>query len=198
MFVLVRFGMWEAMLAEPRPDLDSKFMTGIWHYGRALAYAHTGRLRESRGEVRALTEIREEMASLERYVGFGHVGNLLTIAEEVAAGELAFQEGYTLEGLARLERAVRLEDGLLYNEPPDWYFPVRQFLGAMLLDAGRPAEAEVVYAADLRQNPENGYSLFGLHQALERQGKTDAALQVAGRLNLAWADADHELTSSRY
>jgi tetratricopeptide (TPR) repeat protein len=198
MFVLVRFGMWDEMLAEPRPEVDSKFMVGAWHYGRALAYIHTDRLAEARREVRALDEIREEMSTIERYIGFSHVGTLLTIASEVAAGELAFEEGYTMEALARLERAVRLEDGLLYNEPPDWYFPVRQFLGAMLLEAGRPNEAEVVYSADLRKNAGNGHSLFGLRQALEAQGKTGAALQVAGRFELAWADADVELTTSRY
>lgn len=197
-FVMVRFGRWEEMLAEPRPDRDSQFMTGVWHYGRALAYRFTDRAVEARRELGALREIQAEMAGVERYIGFGHAGKLLSIAEEVAAGELAFEEGYTLEGLARLERAVRLEDGLLYNEPPDWYFPVRQYLGAMLLEAGRPDEAEVVYAADLRNNPGNGNSLFGLHQALEAQGKIAGALQVAGRLKLAWADADHGLTSSRY
>jgi tetratricopeptide (TPR) repeat protein len=198
MFVMVRFGMWEEMLAEPRPDVDSQFMVGIWHYGRALAFLSTGRRVEARNEVLAVEGIRQQMATVEHYLGFGSAETLLTIASELAAGELAYQEGYTLEGLARLERAVRLEDSLLYNEPPDWYFPVRQYLGAMLLDAGQPNEAEVVYAADLRKNPGNGNSLFGLRQALEAQGKTADALQVAGRFELAWADADHELSSSRY
>jgi tetratricopeptide (TPR) repeat protein len=198
MFVLVRFGMWEEMLAEPRPEVESRFMIGIWHYGRALAHVHADRPGEARRELRALTAARQEMALVDRYIGFGTAESLLTVAEEVVLGELAYAEGYTLEGLAHLERAVRLEDGLLYNEPPDWYFPVRHLLGAMLMDAGRPNEAEVVYAADLRKNPENGYSLFGLKLALERQGKTDDALAVTERFNRAWADADVELTSSRF
>jgi len=100
--------------------------------------------------------------------------------------------------LAHLERAVRLEDGLRYNEPPDWYFPVRHFLGAMLLDAGYPSEAEVVYAADLRKNPENGYSLFGLSEALKRQGRVEEARGFGERFNNAWTDASHTLTSSRF
>ena len=198
MFVLVRFGMWEEMLAEPKPGVDSRFMTGIWHYGRSLAHIHSAKISEARRELRPLTEAREAMGQVDRYIGFGPVESLLTIAEEVVLGELAYAEGYTLEGLAHLERAVRLEDGLLYNEPPDWYFPVRHFLGAMLMDAGRPNEAEVVYAADLRKNPENGYSLFGLKLALEQQGKIDDALAVAERFDRAWADADVSLTSSRY
>lgn len=198
MFMLVRFGMWEEMLAEPRPDIESQFMTGIWHYGRSLAYVHTGRLAEARQELEPLTAARKAMGEVEHYVGFGTAGILLTIAEEIVRGELAYAGGDTIRGLARLERAVRLEDGLRYNEPPDWYFPVRHLLGAMLLDAGRPNEAEVVYAADLRKNPENGYSLFGLKLALEQQGKDEDATAVAERFERAWADATHKLTSSRF
>jgi tetratricopeptide (TPR) repeat protein len=197
-FVMVRFGMWDAMLNEQKPNLESQFMTGIWHYGRALAFVHTGRLAEARRELRQLTTARKAMGELEHYIGFGTAETLLTIAEEIILGELAYAEGYTLEGLAYLERAVRLEDGLRYNEPPDWYFPVRHFLGAMLLDCGRPNEAEVVYAADLRKNPGNGYSLLGLKLALEQQGKKEDALAVTKRFNNAWADANHKLTSSRF
>jgi hypothetical protein len=87
---------------------------------------------------------------------------------------------------------------LLYNEPPDWYFPVRHVLGAVLIEAGYPNEAEVVYWADLRRNPGNGYSLFGLKQALEVQGLPDEAQEIAERFEQAWADADHELTTSRF
>jgi len=198
MFVMVRFGMWDKMLAEPKPDLESQFMTGIWHYGRALAYIHTNRLYMARKELQPLSDAGEAMGTVKHYVGFATAETLLTIAEEIVRGELASAKGNTLEGLARLERAVRLEDSLRYNEPPDWYFPVRHFLGAMLLDADRPNEAEVVYAADLRKNPENGYSLFGLKYALEKQGKREDAQAVDKRFDRAWADATHTLTSSRY
>jgi hypothetical protein len=198
MFVMVRFGMWEAMLAEPRPDVQSQFMTGIWHYGRALAYVHTDRPGDAGRELRALSTAREEMETNIHYVGFATAGTLMTIAEEIVRGEFAYRDGNTLAGLAHLERAVRLEDSLRYAEPPDWYFPVRHFLGAMLLDAGRPNEAEVVYAADLRKNPENGYSLYGLKSALEQQGKSEDARVVAERFNRAWTASTHRLTSSRF
>jgi len=198
MFVMVRFGMWDKMLAEPKPDLESQFMTGIWHYGRALAFIHTDRPAMAQRELRPLSAAREAMGTVEHYVGFATAETLLTIAEEIVRGELSSAEDNTLEGLAHLERAVRLEDSLQYNEPPDWYFPVRHFLGAMLLDAGRPNEAEVVYAEDLRKNPENGYSLFGLKYALEKQGKREDAQSVAKRFDRAWADATHALTSSRF
>jgi tetratricopeptide (TPR) repeat protein len=198
MFVLVRFGMWEEMLAEPKPDIESQFMTGIWHYGRALSLIYSDRPDEARRELRPLGEARKAMGKVEHYIGSAAAETLLTIADEVAQGEFAYSEGKTLEGLAHLERAVRLEDSLRYNEPPNWYFPVRHFLGAMLLDAGRPNEAEVVYAADLRKNPENGYSLYGLKVALEQQGKSADARVVANRFDRAWAGATHKLTSSRF
>jgi tetratricopeptide (TPR) repeat protein len=197
-FVLVRFGMWDAILAEPKPDLDSRFMTGVWHYGRALAFVHNDRRGKAKRELRSLTKARVAMGTVEQYIGFATAETLLRIAEEIVLGELAYAKGRTLEGLAHLERAVRLEDGLRYNEPPDWYFPVRHLLGAMLLDAGRPNEAEVIYAADLRKNPENGYSLFGLKLALEQQGKDKDAQAVAKRFEAAWADATHTITSSRF
>lgn len=198
MFVMVRFGMWDEMLSEPQPDTDSRFMIGIWHYGRALAYVHTGHLDKAVKELYPLIEARAAMSQIDHYIGFGTAKVLLTIAEEIVRGEINYAEGSTLEGLAHLERAVRLEDGLRYNEPPDWYFPVRQFLGAMLLDAGRPNEAEVVYAADLRRNSENGYSLYGLSAALAEQGKNAEAALVKNRFEKAWADATHNLMSSRF
>jgi tetratricopeptide (TPR) repeat protein len=198
MFVLVRFGMWEKMLVEPKPDIDSRFMTGIWHYGRALAYIHTNRASLAIKELRALTEARKTMGQVEHYIGFATAETLMRIAEEIVSGELAYSQENLLAGLAHLERAVRLEDSLRYNEPPDWYFPVRHFLGAMLLDAGRPNEAEVIYAADLRKNPENGYALFGLRDALTEQGRRQDAMNVSNRFDNAWSDATHTLTSSRF
>jgi tetratricopeptide (TPR) repeat protein len=114
-------------------------------------------------------------------------------------------KGHTEEILDTLQSVVdrnpkhaRALHYYFHNEPPDWYFPVRHFLGAMLLDSGQPNEAEVVYAADLRNNPGNGYSLFGLKLALEQQGKVEDARAVAKRFDRAWADATHKLNSSRF
>jgi len=100
--------------------------------------------------------------------------------------------------ISHLDTAVRIEDSLLYNEPPDWYFPVRHILGAMLLDAGRASEAEVVYWEDLRRNPENGYALWGLSQSLSAQGNDEVKTIIDERFAKAWQDADIRLISSRY
>ncbi|CAB1082345.1 hypothetical protein D1AOALGA4SA_9970 [Olavius algarvensis Delta 1 endosymbiont] len=123
---------------------------------------------------------------------------MLTIAREILSGEIAAaKKDYTI-AIARLSRAARLEDSLIYNEPPDWYYPVRHTLGAVLLEAGYPKEAEVVYWQDLRRYRDNGYSLFGLWQSLKAQGRRTEARQTEAKFRQIWAKADFSLSSSRF
>ena len=198
-YVMVRFGQWEQILAEKSPNESSIFMNGILHYARGLAFAHTGRLDDAADELNRLKGIREEVEQDKKYrVGFSAAGTLLLIAEQVLNAEFAALSGQIERGISFAERGVRLQESLLYNEPPDWYFPVRHILGALLLDADRPAEAESVYWADLKRNPNNGFSLFGLQRALTAQGKTEVAAEVGKRLTKAWSATDVALTSSRF
>lgn len=197
LYTMVRFGKWDEILAEPKPAAESPFRTGVWHYARGLAFVHTSG-RGARRELNALREIIDSAELEGQLIGFSAAPKLLSIAAEIVAAEISAKKGKYLEASARLGRAVRLEDGLLYNEPPDWYFPVRHFLGAVLLEAGHPEEAEVVYWEDLRRAPENGYSLFGLKQALTAQGRLEEAAEIDERFQKAWSAADVTLTSSRY
>jgi tetratricopeptide (TPR) repeat protein len=114
-------------------------------------------------------------------------GRAIAIAPEVLAGELAAARKDYDAAVAHLEHAVLLEDGLAYTEPAEWHYPPRHALGAVLLEAGRPAEAETVYWEDLKRNPENGWALRGLVEALRAQGKQDDARLVDERLRKAWA-----------
>ena len=114
------------------------------------------------------------------------------------AGEVAAQRGDLPVAVERLQAAVKLEDTLHYDEPAPWYAPTRQTLGAVLLAAGRAVEAEAVYRAELDTYPANGWSLFGLAQALRAQGKGDEAAEVEGQFAQAWSHADVVLTSSRF
>ncbi len=199
LYVLARFGQWEQILAEGVPGEGSVFMNGVWHYARGLAYLHTGKPADAEDELARLTALREHVESDPDYrVGFGAAGTLLKVAEEILRGDVIAQQGDFHTALAHIERAVRLEDSLLYNEPPDWYFPVRHVLGAILMDAGRPAEAEAVYWNELKRYPHNGFSLFGLEQALAAQGKDELARVIHARFEAAWSEADVELTSSRF
>ena len=123
---------------------------------------------------------------------------LLTIATRVVEAESDVRRERYDPAIAKLEEAIRLEGTLGYAEPPAWYFPVRHILGAVLIEAGRPAEAEGVYWTDLAQFRENGFALFGLMQSLRAQEKDDAADEMAERFGEAWARADTELTTSRF
>jgi tetratricopeptide (TPR) repeat protein len=200
MLTLVRFGRWDEALGLPRPEPGRPYLTGIRHYVRGLAFARTGKPDEAGAELEALREVRGTPAA-ERLVlagGTATAAQLLAIGDAHLAGEIEAEAGRLEPAIAELERAVALQDGLAYMEPPPWYFPTRQALGAVLLEAGRAGEAEGVYRSDLEQYPRNGWSLFGLARSLEAQGRADdAALAGQGFAN-AWQSADVELTASRF
>jgi tetratricopeptide (TPR) repeat protein len=200
LFAYTRFGEWDLILNEPRPPDDSLFWTGVWHYARGLAFTATGKLDDATQELNSLRRIAARK-SLDGYrVTFSRNGAkaILEIAAEVLAGELAAKRGDYDNAIARLHRGILLEDNLIYNEPPDWHVPVRQSLGAVLLDAKRFAEAEAIYWQDLTRNRENGWSLFGLMQSLRAQGKEKQAAMVEKRFRKAWNRADVTLTASRF
>jgi len=185
------------MLAEPAPPADAPYLTGMWRYGRGLAHVARGELEAAAAELREVERIAAGPGLDEPLFSPNTAGAILAIAPEMLGGELAAARGDYEQAIARLERAVRLEDGLVYTEPEEWHFPPRHSLGAVLLAAGRPAEAETVYWADLRRHPENGWALTGLAEALRAQGKEDQAAVVDGRLAKAWERADVTVTSSR-
>jgi tetratricopeptide (TPR) repeat protein len=198
LFVMARFGMWEAVLAEPQPPKGARYWTGIWHYARGLAFVHRDEPGEARHELKALRKLAGAAKSGETMIGFADAGRLLEIAREVLEGELDARARRFDTAIAHLDRALRLEAALAYNEPPDWYYPVRHTLGAVLLEAGRLDEAATVYWQDLEENPDNGFALFGLWQALKTAGDHSAASAIGQRYRTAWADADVKLSTSRF
>jgi len=198
-FVMTRFGMWDELLKVEKPFMRAQFMTGIWHYGRALAHLHKGNMSEAEIEAASLSSLVDKMTEGQPgYSNFEDAGGLLTIALQVVEGEMASKKGDYDKAVFHLSSAARMEDSLAYNEPPSWYFPTRHILGAILLDAGRPVEAEVVYWDDLKHNPENAYSLYGMYQALTAQKKDALAEEFMNRYNKMWANSDVKLTSSRF
>lgn len=198
LFVLVRFGKWDEVLKQSQPPAPARLMNALWHYARGLALQHTGKAALAGKELAALRAIAGEPGLKDKYTAFAPTVKLITIAEQILAGEIAAGSKRYDEAITRLQRAVLLQDSLMYNEPPDWYFPVRHYLGAVLLEAGLPQEAETVYWQDLAYYPENGYSLLGVQKALEAQGRTGEAAGLAERQRKAFAAADVKLTTSRY
>ena len=197
LYVMVRFGLWDDVLNEPAPADGNRFMQGVWHYARGMAFSNTGKNRAARKEFETLSKLRSSLPA-DYFIGFGTAPKLLHIASLVLQGDMQAKRGDHDAAIASLSKAARLEDSLLYNEPPDWYFPTRHVLGALLLEGGYATEAEVIYWEDLKKNPGNGYSLLGLSQAQRAQGNEGAADETQKSFAAAWQAADVMLESSRF
>jgi len=195
-WALARFGHWQDVLDEPAPP-DNLFLTGAWHYARGLAHIGQGDLPAAQRELNQVRRIASDPALDFPMFSPNSAAQIFAPAPEVLGGELAAARGEYDDAIAHLDRAVRLDDSLVYTEPAEWHYPPRLALGAVLLEAGRPREAETVYWDDLKHNRENGWALFGLAKALRAQGKDDRSAAVEARFEKAWARADVTLTASR-
>ncbi len=192
---LKRFGKWKEILAAKAPPADLPVSTAFHLFLRGIAHA-------ALGDVAAAEEEREAFAAALRkvpedfYWGSNQAAAVLAVAIPYLDGEIAYRKKEYGTATAKLAEAVRLEDALKYDEPPAWTTPSRHALGAVLLATRRPAEAEAVYREDLVRYPGNGWSLWGLAQALGQQGKKAEAGKVNGRFAKAWTRAEIDLTSS--
>jgi tetratricopeptide (TPR) repeat protein len=197
LFAMVRFGRWDEIVAAPEPPADIPYTVAVWHYAQGLAAVRQGRLKDADAHHAALSRLAtdpaiEALVVWDRYTLAGG----LHIADRVLAAEIAAARHDYGAAVAGLQAAVDIEDGLPYDEPPAWHAPVRHTLGAVLLRAGRAAEAQAVYEADLQKNRDNGWALFGLTQALRAQGKSEQAAEVERRFTTAWRYADVKLAYS--
>ena len=199
-YALVRFGKWDEILAAPPPRVNSLFARGVRHYARGMAFLRKKDLGAASNEIKAVRAIVSDPKLIETpsSMSLNLADSVLRVAVEVLDGEFAAAKGEYDTAIAHLDKAVRYHDALIYTEPDDWHQPVRHNLGAVLLQAGRPAEAEVVYWEDLRRNPKNGWSLYGLSQALRAQNKTAQAKMVEADFKTVWKDADIQLAASRF
>ena len=191
-----RFGQWRRILTEPSPPANQPYALGIWRYARALAYIAGDRLDRAGAEAAELRRLTDHEAFTTTLKDLPLQSNL-RIALRTVEGELAAARGHFTKAIAALTDAVAMDDAYPYSEPPVWHQPPRQVLGAILLEAGRAAEAERVYREDLERFRENGWSLYGLMQSLSVQGRVEDAARVRTRFDRAWSRADVALTSSR-
>lgn len=192
LFAYVRFGMWDEIMAHPEPDESLVYPRGIRHYARGKAYAAGSNFNMAENELNQLHAIIES----ETVVIDPVQKNLLRVGRYVLEAEIAAGQNQYDLAISKLNEALVAEGELPYTEPPVWFYPVRQKLGAVLLDAGMAEQAEIVYREDLDEFPKNGWSLFGLWKSLEAQGKITEARQVKARFDEAWKHADIELTAS--
>src|SRR5262249_890998 len=161
---------WDEVLTAPAPPADWPYTRGVWHYARGLAFNARQRPADARRELTQLETILGSVSPERTLAFFFRTRNMLQLAANLLAGARAAASAGTATAARLLRAAVAEQDSHWFTEPPPWYFPVRQALGAVLLQAGRAREAEEVYREDLERNPNNGWSLFGLAQSLRAQG----------------------------
>ena len=193
LFVLIRFAKWNDVLALPRPSQQATLLTTLYHFGRGIAHAALGATSDAEID-------RQAFANAKQAVPPGTLFNLnpsatiLDIAGHVLNARIAASQDDTVAAIAAWQRAVEAEDTLAYNEPPDWFYPTRESLGAALLRAKRYEKADLVFREDLERNPNNGRSLWGRWQTLrESDGDVPNTQVVRRRFQDAWNDADTAL-----
>jgi tetratricopeptide (TPR) repeat protein len=188
MAVEIRFHHWNEILKMPAPDAAMKTATVFWHFGRGLALAGTGKVTEAEAEYRTVADAQE--ATPPDVIFQMPINNkakdIIKIAKDVVGAKIALAKKDSDGAIALLREAVAIQDTLKYGEPPDWFFPVRESLGAALLMSGDATGAEKVFREDLDRNPRNPRSLWGLRQALLQQKRDYDAGFIQKQFDASW------------
>lgn len=192
LFVALRFQGWDEILSTPEPEGKYPIDRALWHFARGVALAGKGDPRGAQQEVEAFDLVRASLPA-DATLNVNRTADVLKVAGAVLAARLAASKADNQGAVEAWKRAVEAQDALTYDEPPAWYYPVRESLGGSLLLAGKPKEAEAVFRADLDRNPRNGRSLFGLSEALKAQQRFEEAEWVRREFEAAWAEADATL-----
>lgn len=195
--VYIRFGMWNDILALPKPPADLEAWTAFWRYGRTVAYASLDSLDAATKEFDAFKTACAAVPET-RILGNNPAITVLDVGLAMAQGELEYRRGNYDHAFELLRDAVKKDLALHYDEPWGWMMPASHALGALLLDQGKGADAEAVYRADLKRYPMNGWALNGLAESLREQGKDKEASAVDAQFAKAWARADVQIKSSCY
>jgi tetratricopeptide (TPR) repeat protein len=189
LFTHLRFDDWDYILKSAQPDEKLKMSTGVWRLARTLAFIARGDRAAAAHERDAFESLRNNLPADSSW-GQNKTADVFRMASEILAARMA---NTPAEAVEHWQRAVSLQDGLTYDEPPAWYYPVRESLGAALVRAGQPAEAETVFRDGVKRSPRNGRMLFGLMESLKAEGKTEAADEVKREFDASWAKADAKL-----
>jgi tetratricopeptide (TPR) repeat protein len=193
--VEVRFQKWDQILTMPQPPAGMQTTTVFWHFARGMALAAKGKVTEAEAEHRIVSEAADKTPPDQVFAMpvNNKAKDVLNIATNVLGAKIALAKKDSANAMSMLRRAVAIQDSLKYDEPPDWFYPVRESLGAVLLLNGNAAEAEKVFREDLDRNPRNPRSLFGLAEALRAQNRAYDAQFVDKQFQANWKSAEIKL-----
>jgi len=196
-YIAVKFAMWDTILSLPIPANDLVYPRAILHYARTMAFLGKNDTSHAQEEYLSLKRLAADTTLKDLTVwNINTTADLVQIAVKVSSAQLAGKKNQLDTSIALLKEAVTIEDGLNYNEPPDWFFSVRHHLGAILLKAGKYSEAEKVYRQDLLTWKKNGWALIGLYNALTLQKKSTEAQKIKADFDESWRYADVSIASS--
>ena len=192
-WVDMRFAKWDGLLARPEPATERKISHLMWRYSRAISYATQKQTQKAEAESAIFAREAAALPPNTRLAEMNGADAVLAVAKEVLAARISAAAGKPEVAIQHWRSAVVAQDKLNYDEPPDWYYPVRESLGAALLANGKAKEAEAVFREDLRRNPRNPRSLFGLKECLSAQHDDANATWVERQFRAAWTNSDVEL-----
>ena len=188
-----RFHKWDEIMKEPQPDASSPSTGAVWHFARGVVFAGRSDIPNAQAEQQAFLKAAKS-APADSMSSLNPTSKILLIAGDVLGARIAEAKHDNKTALELFNKGVQDEDSLAYDEPPQWFHPVRESLGGFLLRSGNFAEAEKVFRADLERNKHSGRSLFGLAESLKGQKKLQAAAATQKEFETAWKNADTKLT----
>lgn len=183
--VLVSFQRWKEILKMEKPNEEMKVTTALWLFGRSLAFANLGNLSQAQEEQRRFLDEKKQIDSKQVF-GYNKANQILEIAKYCLESKLAEIQGNREQAVNSLQQAVAIQDKMKYNEPPDWFFPTRVTMGALLLRMQKPEEAEKAFREELKRRPRNGRALFGLKESLQAQSRFVDSYWVNEEFQTAW------------
>ena len=198
LYVAVKLGLWGDIIRAKAPEKDLKYPTIVWRYAQGMAMLSRNEISQAKTHLAEMKKIKKDPALKDMTIwGINNISDLCEIAIKTLEGEIYAKEKKFDIAISLLREAVRKEDALNYDEPPDWFFSVRHHLGAVLIAAGKPQEAIKVYNEDLKTYPENGWALAGLMSAYQTLGDKKKYAETKTRFDAAWKYADISIASSR-
>lgn len=193
MFVMLRFHHWKELLDLPPPQEKMTLSKVLWHFGRAMAFSSLGDMEQANKEKALFLQLKSKIP-LSMIYGYNKASSVFSIAEYQLNAKMAEMADDPISAIEWLRKAIDVQDQLYYNEPPDWYFPIRESLGKIFFKIKRYAEAEMIFRSDLEKHPRNGRSLFGLWKSLLAQDKVSDAFWIKQELDHAWKYSTTPLT----